>query len=532
MKPFLALLKLQLISLTNQLTQFRNGKKKKESRLKGILPYLFLPLLFLYIGATYAFMFFGILGPTAPDVALYIMAVLTVILSFFFTFFTGMNFMFSGKDNDFLLSLPIGTFKLMLAKTLALYLETLEIVVCTMAPVIILYVYNGYGNIMFLLYMVLGLLFAPFFTTMLSLAAGQLVTRFTVGLKYKKAISTVLSFVLLGGIMLGSFQINSILNNLVMNTNALRVWVARYLPPLSWFIKGAVEGNLLLILAFIGFCILPFLLVLYISSLSYRKLLTRSNSIQAKADYTLGTLSTQSAFNALLSREAKRFFSTQVLLLNSGFGVLMSWGLAVFLYMSRASIIEILEMLPMFGGLVPAFALASVAFMLLTIAPASSSISLEGKTLWIIKEAPIGTGVIFSTKILFNFILCVLAALPFPIVLFALGFCNLGDTLLLGVLFTLLSAIVGTAGLCLNLAYPKLDAANETQAVKNSAPTFIITFGGMIIIALLGFAYAKLFFTKPFYMFAFCLLIFLAIALLALIQLLRTWGAKRFTNLA
>lgn len=102
-----------------------------------------------------------------------------------------------------------------------------------------------------------------------------------------------------------------------------------------------------------------------------------------------------------------------------------------------------------------------------------SSISLEGKNLWIAKSLPIGEKSIFLSKIL----LCLTITVPAVIlanILFAIGLkfsiVDILWNLVISVLYCFLSAIMG---IIINLYFPKLEWSSPTSVVKQSASVFV-----------------------------------------------------------
>lgn len=535
MKSFIALLKVQYAGLMTQTIQMggagKNNKKKQSTgRLQQVLPHLMFPAIFLFIGVTYAFSFYEMFGFENVDLTLYTMCALALLYCIIFTMFTGTNFLFSGKDNDFLLSMPISPFLIMLSKTMALYLESLVLVLAILGPSVVLHVVKG-GGIFFALLMLLGMLFTPLLPTIIAVVVGQIVTRVTAGMKYKKLVSIVFTFVLLGGIFAGSFKVTNALNSLLLDGATLRAWVARTLPPLKWFIAGAVEGSILQLLLYCAFCTVPFLLGIYFFSFSYLKLITKSSSSHAKADYKMQSLTARGPFAALLKKEFSRFFSTVALVVNSGLGIVFLWGGCIYLLFNRSTVGMVVAMIPQITALAPALALACGMTMLSTIVPAASSISLEGEGLWILKEAPLPAMTIFSTKILMNFVLCMAGTVQIAPVLYFLGLASLLDALIVALFFALASGAISVLSLCANLKYPKLDWQNETMVIKNSAAPAIMIFGSMGLTFALGFAYYKFFMEMPFIYFGLMLCALFALATLGAWQLLRTWGVRTFAKL-
>ena len=121
----------------------------------------------------------------------------------------------------------------------------------------------------------------------------------------------------------------------------------------------------------------------------------------------------------------------------------------------------------------------------------SSSISLEGKTINITKSLPISEKTILQSKIL----TCFAIELPFIMFSDVLFFIMFKPNISYIILITILSFVVilltACIGLIANLKYPKMNASNDTEVVKQSISAMIGVFSGMgiLILSILLVAY-------------------------------------------
>ena len=126
----------------------------------------------------------------------------------------------------------------------------------------------------------------------------------------------------------------------------------------------------------------------------------------------------------------------------------------------------------------------------------SSCISLEGKTINITKSLPIKEKDILLSKLIYPFVI----ELPFLIVSELIFFIKFKPsifyiitTIIIGLVTILLSGLIG---LIVNLKYPKMNALNDTEVVKQSMSSMISVFTGMgiFILSIIGivFTYEKI----------------------------------------
>ena len=161
----------------------------------------------------------------------------------------------------------------------------------------------------------------------------------------------------------------------------------------------------------------------------------------------------------------------------------------------------------------------------------SSSISLEGKTINITKTLPISYKTILNSKILYCFII----ELPFFLIselifVFKFGMSLIYFIQIIALTFILIfiSAVIG---LLVNLKYPKLNASNDTEVVKQSMSSTISVFigFGIFLLSIIAFGYLGQYID-------FTVLITLHIILLAIITgalytVLMKMGPKEYQKL-
>ena len=178
-------------------------------------------------------------------------------------------------------------------------------------------------------------------------------------------------------------------------------------------------------------------------------------------------------------------------MLNCGLGLILTVIAAVALLIKQADIRAVLPMLDTFGvsqqdaPLLIAVALSFLASMDIITAP---SVSLEGKTLWILRSMPVSARQILAAKLKLHELLCAIPTLFLSVAAAvtlrtdALGWAAL---VLIPQLFVLFS---GAFGLMMNLLLPKLDWTSEAVAVKQSGSVLVTMLGLMVytILACVG----------------------------------------------
>ncbi len=407
------------------------------------------------------------------------MPAMAVMAGLVFTAFAAQGVVFGGRDADLLLSMPVSAFTVLLAKLTALYAENLVFCAFLVLPAGAAWLwFGGEGGVLFVLRLVIGIPFLTMLPTVLSLAAGFLLSWLGGRFANRKIINLLLYALMMVLVFFLVIQFNMGISAVAAGTMGLDAagaftgWGA----PFLLFQRG-VCGDWETLVMFCLLSLVPVLLAAWLFARNYQKVLTGLNSHGKRAAYRLGRLHAAGRRKALLRKEAARFFGTPIYLFNAGFGLIVMIIAGIAAAVMGGSLRAQLEQL---GTLpLPALAAAVMGFLLSTVAITGSSISLEGENLWILKEAPVSAKEVLHMKAGFQLLLtcpCLLicgAGLAWGLGLTPAEWAVL---LLFGLAFAGFTALLG---LVVNLLFPKLDAVNDMVVVKQSLAAMLSTFGGM-----------------------------------------------------
>lgn len=459
------------------------GSRYKKKNHTEVLALLLIVVLSLYISGTYSFLIASTFAPVGMIMFMPpIMAVMACLFSLMLTAFGGSGIVFGGKDMDFMLSLPISAFSVMLSKVMALYLENLLICFLMMLPCGAAYLYHGgTGGVVFFLSLLFLVIFLAMLPTLLALLVGFVLAWVQSKMGEHALLSNLLYLVFFAITMLFVSQTSRFLSGSMKNSETMEGIFTSWLYPIGLFQKG-IYGNVLAAGGFVLMMVIPFLLVVYLFSTQYKSILSRLSSHVGRSDYKLGTMRATGQFKALLKKEFGRLWGSSIYLFNSGIGVIIAIAGSVLACINHNMIRDLLAQI---GDAEPIILLCMVmGFILVMINPACSSISLEGKTLWILKEAPIPVKHIFMAKAGVNAILIWgtgIVCIPMLWFAFELTVLQAFALLLLCGAFGL---VVPAAGVWVNLRFPKMDAPNDIIVVKQSLAVVVSLFGGFGVIAL------------------------------------------------
>lgn len=488
MKAFLTLAGVQLQALLASLRV--GGNRKKAS--SGWAALTLICILCLYVSGVCCFALAGQLAQAGQLHLLFLLtSAMAVLAGVMFTLFAVQGLLFEGRDADFLLSMPVPVLSVLLSKLLALYVENLVFCLFLLLPAGGAWLWYGPGDLIFVLRFLLGTVFLALLPTVLTLAGGWLLSWFVSRFAHKTLISLLLYVLMLAGVFFLAVQLNLSISGLA--AGALGVELEHVFTgwglPFQLFQEGVCSSWGVLVL----FCLSMLALALIAAGLlagSYQRVLTGLRTYGSRANYRLGRLNAAGRRTALLKKEAARFFGTPVYLLNTGLGLILlaaCGGAAAVMggqlleHLTEAGIP--LEVMP---PLTPLLALV-LTVLLSTVSITGSSISLEGKNLWILKEAPVSAGDLLAAKAGFQLLLTV-PCIFIAVLGFAWGFrlhpvqwCAL---LVLGMAYAMFTSLLGLA---VNLLFPKLDAINDMVVVKQSMAAVVSVFGGMAaVMALAG----------------------------------------------
>ena len=518
MNDFFLITKINLLDFLNirKITNFKYKKERQRNIIRISLFLIMIVLLFFFIYRNVSKLLPDFINLNKERYVLGISFIFVNIFIFIYNLFKVKGSLFNFKDYPLLSSFPIKRSVIIASKLFSMYLFNLGLTLLFMLPVFLAYqehlTFSNLNYLTTLLIPIIPLCFSIIIGIILSLT----ISRF----KSYNILSYCFTSVLLFGILLLLFnttkkislQMPYFVFDIVDNFQKYFFFLINFLALISDFSLKNV-----------GFFILYPLLISSITILFVDKyyFVIRNIIIQDKIeyDYNLKNYPKKSVLASLYQKEFRRITSNSLYIINSLFGCIL--------------IILIILFSTLFGSIMHYFDLNNlkysiiifVSFLCMISSTTHASISLEGKSLWIMKMLPISEKDILWIKILVN--------LTFLLPTILLSFIFFGIYLKMRILELLLlffmplmyAFLTSFLGLLLNLIYPRFSYQNDLKVLTQSTPVYFnFFFGGLLLLFPLVFVKLDLIYVVVNSIIVLVINILLAITLYY-------YGCKRFKAL-
>jgi len=525
MNKVMRLVSIQFWAMFADILSFKSNKLKKSK-----IIYAGLVLFALFLGAMSFFYCFAIGSSLKMFDSIDILPPMMMAVTCLIVIVTTMNkvkgTIFGFKDYDMVMALPVSTSGIVASRLILLYAFNMVFVFIVMIPMMIAYGVLAKPSISFYLISSLLLFFIPLIPIIVASILGTAIAYAASKFRHSNLINVVVSFAFLIGFMVISTTTGDTEAELAKVSEMLIKKVNGIYPLASLYTKAVCEFDRKALLFFLAISVLVFLLFSFAIGKVFKKLNTSIVTSQARANYKMQKLKQATPIKALYIKELKRYFSSSVYVLNTGFGVvILTIGVIALCFIDLDKIIGEPQALAMISKSAPVM----ISFCAIMCCTTMASISLEGRSLWIIKSMPISAKQIFLAKIAVNL------TIVFPVVIDSIILCFILKTGYLDSLFMILFPIACTVyvavfGLLINLKLPNFTWTTETVVVKQSAATMIVVFTSMFIVGLPMIMIAIMPTVQPAYLLGgyTALLILVTIGLY---HSLMKWGADRFAKL-
>lgn len=538
MKKLFSLVKATMTSDMN-IFKIRQKKDNKKSNL-GVA--IFISLVFMFVMWSYANILFEQMAPLNLEVL--VISLFTFVAAFM-TIVEGIyksgSLIFNCRDDQLLLSLPIKRSTVLFIRIFKFYVFEFIYHALLIIPLIIAYLRWAKvieGTLFFTTFIMLFIL--PIIPIVISCFIGAISTSISSMFQYKKLVQTVLSMIILGIVFYLSFQMDDFLNYLVKHATSINDLVTKIYYPAGVYTNLIMNFNLKDLLVFTLENILLFALMIVVLGKFYFKINSRIKVVENKKSKRKELhIKTKSIMNSFVHKELLTFLNTPVFIINAGFGLFLFILMSFVMTIRFDSIIPILTdpktinlSIDFINNYLSLFIFLLIAFTSFMTSITNSVISLEGRNINILKSLPISTKKILLAKIYSSMVLTTPVLLLGTIFLLLRFKISIIDSILLLGLSLLAPLISHFVGLIINLKFPKLDAENAAEVVKQSTSSFLAVMIGMVLVVLSAVFTMKLAGEISSTLILLLIFIFYLILDILLYSYLINYSVKDFDNLS
>lgn len=469
------------------------GRRGRTKSYSALLPIFLVAGLMLYIGGIYSFSIGSVLYEMDQlSLIIPLMWFVALLLPLTFSILGASSYLFASRDTDLLFSLPISPASVFVSKILAFYAENLVFTVFLLGPMVVIYQWFTGFSLLFTVYCIVAILATPLFHCGTGAVFGYLVALLTSKVGKGSIFMTIFNIILFVAVMSLSFSMSAFIPQLEQGGEGVSGFFKTYLPFLSTLETGLVTENIFLVGIFVLLAVGIFCIISYILSRNYPAIISSLQSAGSGKAFVMSSQQHKSAFSALYKKEVGRYLRTSIYLINTAFAMVMLILFTGFTVVNRQQLFTTLVPGIDITGYLPHLTITVLCLLCGMCCTTYCSISLEGKSIWILKESPVSVFTILAAKIALNLTLTVPTALICASVLifnFRLSYSIAVSALLLPILASLYCSV---QGIIFNLLLPKMDAINDTVAVKQSTASLLGLITPMAVIIGLCYIYTIL----------------------------------------
>ena len=487
MKKIISLIK---ANMSEGMNIFKISKKNDSAFKKVVIPII---LAFILMGVMFSYSEL-IMQELLPVNMGFVLLTLFVLLTSIITLIEGIyksgNLLFNCKDDNLLLSLPIKRSTVLFIRVFKFYIFELLYNSIFLLPAIVVYAKYLHPGITYYIVSIIGLLLFPVIPILLSCIIGVFTTFVASKFKGKNIVQTLLAIIFIIGVMYFSYNSEGFMSNIAQNAININDIITKIYYPAGAYIQLVTTFSIFKLLEFIFINLGLFIVAIILIGKIYFGVNSSVKSIKTNKTSKRYKIKSLSAMKALIKKELNRFINSPVFVTNAALGVVLFVIGCVLVAVRFDSLEDALVAsganmtLEYIKSCMPVLLFGFICFTSFMTSITSSMISLEGKSFSILKSLPITPYKIVQAKVL----TAILIMLPFiligDIIIFIKFTFNLLSIILILIATILFPLISETFGIIINLKYPKMDAQNDTEVVKQSMSSAICVFSGMVIIGL------------------------------------------------
>lgn len=480
------------VRLSALVSAFGGGNAQKKSSLGrailfGVL-YAYVAVVFVGFSVLMAITLGGALVPIgAGKLYMALFATVAFAVLFVMSIFETKSELFDCKDNELILSMPIKPRDIVVSRILTILIYNYVGALVVMLPATITYTVIS-GDAVGCIGAVLSILIIPLPATALAGVFGYVLALISKRTRYSNLITVLFSLAFVAVYFAVYSKILVIGEDFFENAAGGIEFLGGAVSVLG-VIGGAVLLSPIEFSVFAAVSLTVSAVAFLVLAKNYLKIVTDTRGA-ARVEYKEKEMVRTGALLAILKKEFAKILSSSVYLLNAGLGTVFRVAIGVFAIVKSSEITSVLDMLMLefpdasIDGIKALGVCIVILFMSSMDMFSASSVSLEGKSFWIIKSMPVKPYTVLMAKTAAHVLICATASvLSAALMLIAVRASVL--CWLIAIPFAIISAVeLAIFGTVINVALPKFEFENEAQPVKQSLACFVVLFGQMLFGAL------------------------------------------------
>ena len=473
-------------SLSEGMSFFKISGRNRSKFMKIGLP-IIIGVLFMSAMASYGYMMIESLSETGME---YVTLTLFSLVATIFILAEGVyktsGLLFNCRDDDIVLALPIKKSTVLLIRMMKFYLFEVMVNALFLAPVMLVYGVTMGMGISFYLISLLALFLLPILPVVVSCVVGGLISYFSIKFRFKNLVEIVLTTIVLVVVLIASYSLQEMIQTIVQNAGSINEAIARFYYPIGEYVDLVLGFDVLKLIAFILTNVGLMLVMVLVFGKIYFKINSRVKVTKSEVKKRKYKINTHRPIVALVKKEMSRFVSSPVFVVNAGFGLVLYILACVLLCMNMDGLLVQMAEIKIewlsadkILDFMPAIMFGLIFFTSMMTSITSSMISLEGKSFNIVKGLPVSAMTIIMSKVLAAMVVIVPIILMGDLMMFVRFDFNIWQILMILIVSLIMPMVAELLGIIINLKYPKMDAKDDVEVVKQSMSSMIAVFVGI-----------------------------------------------------
>ena len=535
MKKIVSLIK---ACMTENMNLFKIRNKKDSKRSNVILP-IFLGLCVFFSIWSYANVIMEpLINVNLEYVLLTLFVLLTSILTLVEGIYKSSSLLFNCKDDNLLLSMPIKKSTVLFVRVFKFYVFELVYNSLFMLPAMIVYIRYVNVGVTYYIASFCALLLLPIIPIVISCIIGAVISKTSSKFKFKNLAQIVITTIILLIVFYASFNLENLVKDMAQNAESINNIITRIYYPAGAYIKLVTEFKIIDLITFILVNLSLFAISIFVLSKVYFNINSKVKEIKINAKNKIYKIKANKPIKSLIKKEIKRFVDTPVFIINAGFGLVLFIVGCIAICLKFDGVLDTINneginiTKEQIESYIPVLLFGFICLSSLMTSITSSMISLEGKSFSILKSLPVKPFKIILAKVLASIIIIAPCILIGDLIMFVRFNFNILEILMILISSIILPLVAETIGIIVNLKYPKMDAENDTEVVKQSMSSMVSVFTGMILTGISVFAlYKALALNIPIDLTILYGLVIYLVLYIALLIFLRKKGEKMFNDI-